>query len=85
MQFNLFNRKQQDTVTIRRDRYNDQRNRILCAFQATIERESDCDYDALRAALLWARDCNHPVTMITLRRAYNDVLYASIEFALPTC
>lgn len=53
----------------------------ITRFQATIERESDCDYDALRAALLKARDPQFVVNMVNLRAAYNDGVYAAAQFA----
>lgn len=54
---------------------------IICQFQQIVERESDCDYDALATALRKARDPQFVVTMTNLRRAYNDGIYAGAGYA----
>lgn len=54
---------------------------VVCEFQAIVEREADCDYDALRHALHLAKDRNFVITLVNLRRAYNDVVYASAQCA----
>lgn len=55
--------------------------KTICEFQAIIERESDCDYEALRHALHLAQDRNFVITLVQLRAAYNDSLYAGAQFA----
>jgi hypothetical protein len=43
---------------------------LILHFQRAIEAAPNCDYDALRAALRWARQTYLPVTMSTLCAAY---------------
>lgn len=50
---------------------------IVCAFQCDIERAGNCDYDALRAALQWARSNPTQVSTYTLSVRYNDAIYAA--------
>lgn len=80
-----FNRRdkqhKQPDRTIGSDGYRQCDRRIITEFQAIIERESDCDYSALAAALRKARDPNFVVTMINLRAAYNDCIYSSAQVA----
>lgn len=63
------------------DNYRQCDRATICKFQQIIERESDCDYDALRSALRKAQDRNFVVTLTNLRAAYNDSLYSSAQFA----
>jgi hypothetical protein len=76
-------RKSSNTVksAAREDGYTARAAAVVCQFQQIIERESDCDYDALRAALLWARVPGHIVTLVNLRAVYNDSVYSSAQFA----
>lgn len=83
---NLFNRKSSKAAQAsdaRNDGYTQYKARQCAKFQAIIESESGCDYDALRAALLQARDTNFAIDsdLCTLRAAYNDHLYANAEIA----
>jgi hypothetical protein len=54
----------------RADEYEHRVAAIVCQFQQSIEWTKDCDYDALRAALGWARKTSRPVTMASLLSAY---------------
>jgi len=65
----------------RADGYDARAAAVCCRFQAIVEAESDVDYDALRAALAWARVSGVVVTLPNLRAKYNDFLYASAEVA----
>jgi hypothetical protein len=81
----LFQRKNtQRTITHDTTRGNDGYRACdratICTFQATIEREHDCNYDALRATLLRARDVNYIVSMRSLRATYNDVIARMYTF-----
>lgn len=59
----------------------------VCKFQQIVERESDCDYEALRAALAAARVIDGTgrtafvVNLVNLRRVYNDAVYAGAQYA----
>lgn len=65
---------------VRMDGYNERAIRIVCDFQACIEREGG-DMDALRAALLHVRDNRRPVQDFVLRAAYNDAI-AKMELGI---
>ena len=80
----VFGKKRQSNRlmdTPRCDGYTQSAARIVCLFQAYVEAEPDCDYAALAAALLWARTTQFPVTLYTLRAAYNDSRYSSSGYA----
>lgn len=66
---------------VRSDGYSSSASAVVCAFQADCERSGKCDYNALRAALAWARVPGHVVTLVNLRAVYNDSVYSSAQFA----
>jgi len=55
----------------RTDGYEQRIATIVCQFQQSVERAADCNYDALRVTLHWARQTYLPITAATLRAAYH--------------
>ena len=76
-------RKSSNTVSrvVGADGYRQCDRAIVCTFQAIVEHEPDCDYSALSAALKRARDPQFVVTLVNLRAAYNDGVYAAAQYA----
>lgn len=72
------------TSPARLDGYSAQAARFCCLFQTYVESEVDCDYDALRLALVWARTTDYPVNLYTLRAKYQDARYSSASYATRT-
>lgn len=79
----------------RLDGYTSARAATICYFQKKVQDEIEwmdiygnttvdeigAQYEALRAALRWARDPEHIVNLMTLRAFYNDNLYAAAQAA----
>lgn len=58
---------------LRLDGLSERNAKVVCEFQRIIETSPAPDYDALRAALKWARERNDcQITMLGLRARYND-------------
>ena len=55
----------------RADEYPSEVATIVCHFQQSREHAPNCNYDALRASLRWARQTYLPITPATLRAAYD--------------
>lgn len=83
---------------IRADGYTANKALVIGRFQSSVSKEIETGYaggflsraeyltcySALRAALLRFRDNeDRPCTLLTLRAAYNDALYADATYALP--
>jgi hypothetical protein len=57
-------------LAVRADEYVPEIVPLILRFQQAIEAAPNCDYEALRAALRWARQTYLPITMSTLCAAY---------------
>ncbi len=55
---------------IRADEYSAEVAPTVIRFQRAIERMTNCDYEALRTALHWARHTSLPITLSSLCTAY---------------
>lgn len=58
----------------RNDGYSAYNARVICSFQADIEKSANCDYAALRDTLGYARTINdYKVTPVGLRARYTNL------------
>jgi hypothetical protein len=72
--FHLFGKHEKQTTMARHDDYNERNARIVCSWQQSVEASANCDYDALRATLLWARSlsADYRISLVGLWAHYHD-------------